>query len=103
LTQSDLLVQHELKLGKTGKRLIVNATILNLFDQRTVLNYNSSIRRAGTTPVVDEAAFYAGRVNVQSLVDAAANGGGMSVDPRFMMPSSWQDPRLVRFGVKFTF
>src|SRR5262249_45326830 len=77
LSQTDLLVQHELKLGKTGKRLIVNATVLNLFDQRTVLNYNSSIRRAGTTPVVNETAFYAGQVNVQSVVDAAANGGGM--------------------------
>jgi carboxypeptidase family protein/TonB-dependent receptor-like protein len=102
LNQTDLLVQHEIKLGKTGKRLMVNATILNLFDSRTVLNYNSSIRRTGTTPVVNETAFYAGQVNVQQLVDTAA-AGGMKVDPRFMMPSSWQDPLLVRFGVKFTF
>ncbi len=102
LTQTDLLVQHEIKLGKS-KRLQLSATVLNLFDQRTVLNYNSAIRRAGTTPVVNEAAFYAGQVNVQSLVDAAANGGGMAVDPRFMMPSSWQDPLLVRFGVKLMF
>jgi hypothetical protein len=104
LTQTDLYVQHEIKLGKSGKRFLVSATVLNLFDQRTILNYNTDIRRTGTYPIIDEAAFYAGQVNVQSLVDALAfPNGGLRVNPRFMMPSDWQAPLAVRFGAKFTF
>jgi hypothetical protein len=104
LTQTDLFVQHEIKLGKTAKRFSVNVTVLNLFDQRTVLDYLNTIRRTGTSLSFDETAYYAGHVNVQSLVDAAAlPSGGMKVDPRFMDPRSWQDPRSVRFGAKFTF
>jgi len=102
--QSDLYVQHEFKLGRTGKRFQVNATVLNLFDQRTVLDYSNSIRRTGTTPSLNETAFYAGQVNMQSVIDGLAfPNGGMRVDPRFMEPRAWQDPRLVRFGLKYTF
>jgi hypothetical protein len=103
LTQTDLYVQHEFRLGKTAKRFSVNMTVLNMFDQRTTLDYLNTIRRTGTSPTIDEVAFYAGQVNVQSLVDAAAKSGGYKVDPRFMDPRAWQDPRLIRFGAKFTF
>jgi outer membrane receptor for ferrienterochelin and colicin len=103
-TQSDLYVQHDFKLGRTGKRFQLNATVLNLFDQRTILDYSNSVRRTGTTPSVNETAFYAGQVNMQSVIDGLAfPNGGMRVDPRFMEPRAWQDPRLVRFGLKFTF
>ncbi|MGH9409461.1 MAG: hypothetical protein ACRD1V_08400 [Vicinamibacterales bacterium] len=105
LTQSDLYVQHAFKLGKSGKTFLVDATVLNLLDERTILDYFSNIRRAGTTPEIDETALYSGNLNVQSIVDqnAVINGGGMAVDPRFMLPDSWQAPLQVRFGAKFTF
>jgi len=103
LSQTDLYVQHEFKLGGTGNRFQVNATVLNLWDQRTVLDYSNGVRRTGTTPSFSETAFYAGQINVQSIIDQLANGGGMAVDPRFMMPRDWQNPRVIRFGAKFTF
>ncbi len=104
LTQTDLYLQHEIKLGKTGKRLNVNATILNLFDQRTALDFSNGVRRTGTYPAIDETAFYAGQVNVQSEIDALAFPNGvLRIDPRFMQPRDWQAPLSVRFGAKFSF
>lgn len=103
LTQTDLYVQHAFKLGRSGRSFIVDATVLNLFDQRTVTNYDGQIRRAGTDPTIDEAAFYAGQVNVQSLIDSLAASGALKINPRFMNPTSWQGPLQARFGMKFTF
>jgi len=83
---------------------VVNATVLNLFDQRTILDYSNGIRRTGTFPSFSETAFYAGQVNMQSLIDAVAfPNGGLRVDPRFLMPRDFQSPLVVRFGAKFTF
>lgn len=104
LTESDLFVQHSFKLGRSGKTFQINATVLNLFDQRTILDYNNAVRRTGADPAIDEAAFYAGQVNVQSLIDSIAfPKGGMRINPRFMDPQRWQDPVQIRFGAKFTF
>jgi hypothetical protein len=102
-SQSDLYVQHQFKLpGGTAFQL--NANILNLFDQRTVTNKFNNVRRAGTVINIDEAAFYAGNVNVQALIDAAAfPNGAMRVDPRFLLASDFQAPLVARFGVKFLF
>lgn len=102
-SQSDLYVQHEFKMPG-GKRFQVSANVLNLFDQRTVTNRFNNVRRAGTVIDINEAAFYAGNVNVQSLIDAAAfPNGGMRIDPRFLQSSDFQAPIQARFGVKFLF
>ncbi|HEY3885039.1 MAG TPA: hypothetical protein VGL62_07520, partial [Vicinamibacterales bacterium] len=76
---------------------------LNLWDQRTVLDYFNQIVSTTPDPPVDETALYAGTLNFQQALDQLAASGGLKVDPRFMSPSSWQAPRTVRFGVKFTF
>jgi hypothetical protein len=103
LSRTDLYAQHEFKLPG-GKRFQVNANILNLFDQRTVLDRSNGIRRSGTTLTVNEIAFYAGQVNVQSAIDAIAfPNGGMRVDPRFLQKSAFQGALQARFGVKFLF
>jgi hypothetical protein len=103
LSQTDLMVQHEFKLRNTGKRFTVNMTVLNLWDQRTRLDFSNTIRRTGGVPAFDENAFYSGKVDIQSLIDQVAASGSMKVDPRFMMPRDWQNPLQVRFGAKFTF
>jgi len=102
-SQSDLYVQHEFKLPG-GKSFQVNANVLNLFDQRIVTNKFNNVRRAGTVINIDEAAFYAGNVNVQALIDAAAFPNGlMRIDPRFLLASDFQLPLVARLGVKFLF
>ena len=82
----------------------MNATVLNLWDQRTRQDFASNIRRTGTSMNFDEKAFYAGQVNIQSLLDASAfPNGALRVDPRFLQNSSFQAPLQARFGVKFLF
>jgi outer membrane receptor protein involved in Fe transport len=103
LSQTDLYVQHEFRLGKSAKRVQVNMNVQNLWDQRTAINYSNTVRRAGVTPSVDENAFYAGQVNLQSVVDQLITSGQMSVNQQFLLPTSFQDPRLIRFGAKFLF
>lgn len=103
LTQTDLYVQHAIKLGHSGKTFMVNVTVLNLLDQRTILDYSNQVRLRGTTPTVDENALYAGTFNTQAYVDQLVASGAMIADPRFMNPNSWQAARTVRFGAKFTF
>jgi outer membrane receptor protein involved in Fe transport len=102
-SQTDLYVQHEFKIPG-GKRFQVNANILNLFDQRTILDRSNGIRRAGAALTLDETAFYAGQVNIQSVLDKSAfPNGALRVDPRFLQNSSFQFPLQARFGVKFLF
>ena len=103
LSQGDLYVQYRFKLPG-GKAFQVNANVLNLFDQRIVANKFNNVRRTGTTVNIDEAAFYAGNVNVQAAIDAIAfPAGGMRIDPRFLQASDFQAPLQARFGVKFMF
>ncbi|HJZ72114.1 MAG TPA: TonB-dependent receptor [Vicinamibacterales bacterium] len=103
LSQTDLYVQHDFRLP-TGKRLQINANVLNLFDQRAVTNKFNNMRRTGSALNINETAFYAGQVNVQSLIDAAAfPNGSLRLDPRFLLASDYQSPLQARFGVKFLF
>jgi hypothetical protein len=100
LAQTDLYVQHDLKLGT--RHVILSANVLNLFNQRTVLDrFNSVLYSSQIT--FDEAAFYAGQVNIPTVINQQVASGLVTTDPRFLKDSSYQNPLLARFGVKFTF
>jgi hypothetical protein len=102
-SQTDLYIQHEWLLPG-NKRFQINANVLNLFDQRAITNKFNNMRRTGAALNINETAFYAGQVNVQSLIDAAAfPATSMRLDPRFLMASDYQNPTQARFGVKFLF
>ena len=49
LSQSDLFVQHAIKIGG-GREIQVNATVLNLFNQRTAVNKITTLRRTASKP-----------------------------------------------------
>ncbi|PYQ96891.1 MAG: hypothetical protein DMF97_14705 [Acidobacteria bacterium] len=101
-SQTDLYLQHDFRLPG-GKRFQINANVLNLFDQRAVINRFNNMRRTGAGLNINETAFYAGQVNVQALIDAAAASRALTLDPRFLKDSAWQDPIQARFGVKLLF
>jgi hypothetical protein len=106
-SQTDFYVQHDFRVW--GSRTIqLNATVLNLFNQRTAISKFSTQLRTGNGLTFNEAAFYAGQVNFDQLIaagTAAAQAAGKAsfTDPRFLMPNDFQNPILARFGVKFTF
>jgi hypothetical protein len=105
-TQSDLYVQHALKVG-SSRRLILSLNVLNLFDQRVAVNKVTTMRRGGAIPnapgYYQEAAFYAGQLNFDQLIQKAVASGAMTLNPQFLMVNQYQDPIAARVGVKFTF
>ena len=101
-SRTDLYVQHEFRLSG-GKRFQLSANVLNLFDQRVAVNRFNNMRRTGAGLAINETAFYAGQVNVQSLIDAQVAAGALSLDPRFLKNSAFEDPLQARFGIKFLF
>jgi outer membrane receptor protein involved in Fe transport len=105
-TQTDLYVQHMVKVGG-AKRLIVSLNVLNLWDQRTAVNKVTTMRRTGAIPnqpgYYQEAAFYAGQLNFDQLIQKAVANGFMTLNPQFLMVNQYQDPIQARVGVKFTF
>ena len=104
-SQTDIYIQHEFKLGTRAIQL--NATVQNLFNQQTATSKFITQLRSGNGLTFDQAAFYAGDINFQSLIQAAsagvAPGAPTFQDPRFLLANDYQTPILARFGVKFIF
>jgi hypothetical protein len=103
-SQTDLQVQHDLKMGGS-RALTFRFSVLNLFNQATVTSKWQTMQRTnGIT--FDQGAFYAGNVNFDSLIQqaiAAQNPASTFLDPRFLQDYRFQAPRLARFDVRFRF
>jgi hypothetical protein len=104
-SQADLFVAHNIKLG--SRSLELSANVLNLFDQRTVVNRVGTMRRTGAIPLgpgyYTEAAFYAGQLNFDQLIAKAVANGQMTLNPQFGMDSYYQAPIQARVAVKFRY
>jgi hypothetical protein len=99
LSQTDLYVQHEFKVG--GDRAFqVSLNIINLFDQSASIGKWQTYQLQDTNGVsFDEHDFYSGALNFDQLIQQQ----GVRQDPRFLMDSWYQFPISARFGVKFLF
>jgi len=93
-TQTDVNVQHSFKFGT--RSIVVNANVLNLFNQEAVNNKFITYQRVNGASF-DEAAFYRGQVNIDSLLPSIAK------DPRFLMANGFQAPIQARFGIRLNF
>src|SRR5262249_40910496 len=106
LTQTDVFVQHGIKVGG-GKELQLQANVLNVFSQRTALTKVQTMRRTGAIPLdpayYTEAAFYAGQLDFDQLIQKAVANGRMTLNPQFLMENAYQNPIALRLGVKFSF
>jgi hypothetical protein len=98
-SQTDLLLQHEFRM-MGSRRLQLSLNVLNLFDQQAVTSKHTAQRRTGALNIT-EADFFAGRLDFESLIRAQTSG--LTLDPRFLQPNSWQTPISARLGVKFLF
>jgi hypothetical protein len=105
-SQSDLFVQHALKIGG-GREVQLQLNVINLLNQRTAVNKVTTMRRTGAIPLgtgfYTEAGFYAGQLDFDQLIAKAVAEGRMTLNPQFMMASAYQAPIAARVGVKFTF
>lgn len=121
LTQTDLLLQHRFSFGgRYGLELFAN--VLNLLDEDTALSYYQ-ISNTTSVSLVNPAtgalytatecrAFLATRGTNSCQLTSAEFFQGFDArqqqqlgraEPRFNQPSSYQAPRTVRVGARFTF
>jgi hypothetical protein len=106
-SQTDLIAQHEFKIGSGHRRIQVSLNVLNLFNQAAPTNFFATENASGKSLDFEEPAFYAHQVDVAAL---KATTPGWKADPRFMKEgasvstaSGWQLPRQARVGVKLLF
>lgn len=103
LSQTDLFLQHEFKIGGV-RRIQVNVNVTNLFNQDTEINrfFRQIAASSGASVDFNDADFFAGRVNFEREI-AALGDPRIYIDPRFLKSDAFQAAREVRFGVKFLF
>jgi hypothetical protein len=97
LSQTDLFVAHDIKLGGE-KRVQISMNVTNLFNQKTAINKFMTELASGQGIDVNEAQFYRG-FDAQALI-AAQN---LAKDPRFLQANGYQEQLSARFGLKFSF
>lgn len=95
VTQSDFQVVQSFRFNRFGVKL--DLTILNLFDQEAVTRRFNN-RTAAQLPLTTSQ-FFAGGWDYNAVLAANPN----ILDVKFNQPDQWQDPREVRFSVRFTF
>ncbi len=107
--QTDLLIAHELKLGKSEtKKLRFEFNIINLFNQKTNVY---TMDRYNQEELVDTIGIPLSNVNLmqgfdwKSLVAStnATNNGGIGLDPRYGHPAAFNPGFQGRVLVKFMF
>jgi hypothetical protein len=101
LVQTDFYAAHDFRFG--GRKLLrVQLDVINLFDQATSINrWPTYFQQGGIN--FTEPDFYAGRVNFDQAIQSRLAAGSATLDPRFNMDRDFQDARVIRFGVKFSF
>jgi hypothetical protein len=115
-SQTDLFLQHDFRVfGRHNVNLNVN--IDNLFDQDIVTNLTttpwrntfsvpSSLASSSTTPGVLSArdAYLLSGYDPLTIVNAMrASGANMRDNSLYGKPSSFQGPRVIRLGIKYSF
>jgi hypothetical protein len=96
LTQTDLLIQHVLRLG--DQRFTIGLNVLNLFDQMIVTRNFTTRFRDGFN--VSDQQFFAG---FDPLAIAAATPASYRPDPRYLLPDQWQARRQLRLNASWAF
>jgi hypothetical protein len=98
LSQLDLYLQHEIRIGD-GKRLVLSANVINLLDQDTATNYFATQLESGAIVDVAETTILYQGSNFQQLIEQQ----GLRNDPRFLQDNAYQSPRSIRLGARFSF
>lgn len=102
-TQTDLNLQQEIRVfGRT--RFMLEANILNLFDQKTVTAFSNTPYRDAIS--VSREQFFSG-VDIAALVNERNTDNittnNIRPDPRFGLASAYQGVRSIRLAAKFRF
>ena len=97
VSQTDLLLQQQVRIPLRGMKVTVAANMINLFDQKIVTSYVTTPYRDAFS--VPDAQFFAGF----DPVAVATATPSIRADPRFKMASGYQSRRAITLQAKVTF
>ncbi|HEU0175603.1 MAG TPA: carboxypeptidase regulatory-like domain-containing protein [Blastocatellia bacterium] len=102
-TQSDVRVAHTVKLSERVQA-IVDANIINLFNQGIVATVTTRINRNGAIPAGTAATdpLFFGGFNTLSLINSPT-GAAPALNPIYNLPSGYQGLREIRLGFHLRF
>jgi hypothetical protein len=100
LTQTDLLLAHGFRVG-SARRFVVEAQILNLFNQDAVVNRTQRYNRSGNLNDFD--ALYNGTVPPIETLIGPATATTLAFNPIYNMPLAYQPGRVVTLAARFQF
>ena len=104
-SQADLYAQYRLSLGSRSA-LTFSANVINLFDQKTAVNYFAT-ENYGAGVNGDQDAFYRGQLDFQTLQASAGRAHGRAVPEGGASAggngNGYQVVRSIRLGLKFSF
>lgn len=118
--QSDLSAFQDFRVNKSNEKMVarVGADCINCFNQHhPTIIYSNLIRTAGLNPArctdagtnctateADQAGFDYGVLLTKGYdYTALANGAKSTLSSLYGAPQAWQNPRTLRFQVRFTF
>lgn len=107
LTQTDLMIAHEFKLGET-KRIRFEANATNVFNQKTSRHIFNQVNRGASTSSAPDSAINLANTNLFNGYDynaliRATPAGANAYDPRFGLTDLWNPGFQGRLLVKFIF
>jgi len=119
-TQTDFNVSHAIKFKNEHQALTLSATVLNLWNQHSILSYwtgFSSIAASsalfpdgpcGAGGATAPCSSFSGAASYQAFENGynpvtASTNGGLIKNSQYGMPNLWQLSRNIRLGVSFTF
>lgn len=110
-SQTDLNITHRYRFGSENRFAMAwDVNITNLFDQATVVaiypTMNTSVGRVNFATLGLTAVQYANGYASGSLLTAienSINSRADRIDARYKQPQMYQDPRAIRFGMRFVF
>ena len=102
LTQTDLLVTHDLKMGG-AKRVRLEVNVLNLFNQQTARHVFDNLNRNRQSSSINLANTDLAQGYDYSALIAATPDGQDAYDPRHGMEDLFNPGLTARFSVRFIF
>jgi len=117
LTNTDLFLSHDIKLGGGGRMMRLELNVLNVFNQKQERHIFDAVNRVGAngrsvnssridTTGVDLTQGYDYNALLARTPDAAKppsqNASGFA-DPRYLMADQWNPGLRARFSVRFLF
>jgi hypothetical protein len=104
-SQTDFLISHEYQFGESVRRLRFEANITNLFNQSTITNRAQNLLHPNYTQYLsfdNQTDFFKG-FDYQAMLKSGYADESLVKSPYYGWASSFQGPRYIRLGFKFSF